>query len=146
MATLIQMNYANSIKTKAELEALMNLYAIQFKNYPANVVNASVMNIISNDQSPFPPTIAKIKANIKMPQLLESENAIMKKYDEHYDDQYNYRKDEMKNRILHNPYHIPDDEMKSDFKKCIGIDYEAHMNLLQSYLNGAIPKLMKGEL
>lgn len=140
------MNYANSIKTKAELEAMMNLYSIQFKNYPANVVNASVMNIISNDQSPFPPTIAKIKANIKMPQLLESKNAIMKKYDKNYDDQYDYRKDEMKNRILHNPYHVPDDEMKADFKKCIGIDYDAYMNSMQNYLSSAIPKLMKGEL
>lgn len=140
------MNYANSIKTKAELEAMMNLYSIQFKNYPANVVNASVMNIISNDQSPFPPTIAKIKANIKMPQLLESKNAIMKKYDEHYDDQYDYRKDEMKNRILHNPYHVPDEEMKADFKNCIGIDYDAYMNSMRNYLSSAIPKLMKGEL
>jgi Loader and inhibitor of phage G40P. len=145
--TVLKTNYPNSFKnmSKEQSYSYLDLWATAFANDKKQDVINAVKEIIYTDTREFAPNIAQVKARMKPTMLLENEN-IMKKYDEHYDDQYNYRKDEMKNRILHNPYHIPDDEMKSDFKKCIGIDYEAYMNLLQSYLNGAIPKLMKGEL
>lgn len=142
---IIQMNYSISIKSKEDLETMVNLYAIQFRNYPANAVNTAVMNIIANDSSPFAPTIGKIKENIKIPQLLENANSIMKKYDKHYDDQYDYREDEMLNRILHNPFHVPEQEMKDDFKKCICKSYDDYMQSIHNFLEKAIPQPMRGE-
>lgn len=145
--TVLKTNYPNSFKnmSKEQSYSYLDLWSTAFANDNKQDVINAVKEIIYTDTREFAPNIAQVKARMKPTMLLENEN-VMKKYDENYDDQYDYRKDEMKNRILHNPYHIPDDEMKEDFKKCIGIDYDVYMNSLQSYLNSAIPKLMKGEL
>ena len=145
--TVLKTNYPNSFKnmSKEQSYSYLDLWSTAFANDNKQDVINAVKEIIYTDTREFAPNIAQVKARMKPTMLLENEN-VMKKYDENYDDQYDYRKDEMKNRILHNPYHIPDDEMKEDFKKCIGIDYDVYMNSLQSYLNSAIPKLMKGGL
>ena len=145
--TVLKTNYPNSFKnmSKEQSYSYLDLWATAFANDNKQDVINAVKEIIYTDPREFAPNIAQVKARMKPTMLLSNEN-VMKKYDEHYDDQYDYRKDEMKNRILHNPYHVPDEEMKADFKRCIGIDYDVYINSLQSYLNGAIPKLMKGEL
>ena len=145
--TVLKTNYPNSFKnmSKEQSYSYLDLWATAFANDNKQDVINAVKEIIYTDTREFAPNIAQVKARMKPTMLLENEN-VMKKYDENYDDQYDYRKDEMKNRILHNPYHVPIDEMKEDFKKCIGIDYDVYMNSLQSYLNSAIQKLMKGEL
>lgn len=145
--TVLKTNYPNSFKnmSKEQSYSYLDLWATAFANDNKQDVINAVKEIIYTDTREFAPNIAQVKARMKPTMLLENEN-VMKKYDENYDDQYDYRKDEMKNRILHNPYHVSINEMKEDFKKCIGIDYDVYMNSLQSYLNGAIPKLMKGEL
>lgn len=146
--TVLKTNYPNSFRNMSKEESYdyLDLWATAFANDKKQDVINAVREIIYTDTREFAPNIAQVKARLKPTMLLESKNAIMKKYDEHYDDQYDYRKDEMKNRILHNPYHVPIDEMKDDFKNCIGIDYDAYMNSMRNYLNSAIPKLMKGEL
>lgn len=145
--TVLKTNYPNSFKnmSKEQSYSYLDLWATAFANDSKQDVINAVKEIIYTDTREFAPNIAQVKARMKPTMLLENEN-VMKKYDENYDDQYDYRKDEMKNRILHNPYHVSINEMKEDFKKCIGIDYDVYMNSLQSYLNSAIPKLMKGEL
>lgn len=145
--TVLKTNYPNSFKnmSKEQSYSYLDLWATAFANDNKQDVINAVKEIIYTDTREFAPNIAQVKARMKPTMLLENEN-VMKKYDEHYDGQYDYRKDEMKNRILHNPYNVPIDEMKEDFKKCIGVDYDVYMNSLQSYLNGVIPKLMKGEL
>ena len=145
--TVLKTNYPNSFKnmSKEQSYSYLDLWATAFANDNKQDVINAVKEIIYTDTREFAPNIAQVKARMKPTMLLKNEN-VMKKYDENYDDQYNYRKDEMKNRILHNPYHVPDEEMKADFKRCIGIDYDVYINSLQSYLNGVIPKLMKGEL
>lgn len=145
--TVLKTNYPNSFKnmSKEQSYSYLDLWATAFANDNKQDVINAVKEIIYTDTREFAPNIAQVKARMKPTMLLENEN-VMKKYDENYDDQYDYRKDEMKNRILHNPYHVSINEMKEDFKKCIGIDYDVYMNSLQSYLNSAIPKLMKGEL
>ena len=146
--TVLKTNYPNSFKnmSKEQSYSYLDLWATAFANDNKQDVINAVKEIIYTDTREFAPNIAQVKARLKPTMLLESANAIMKKYDEHYDDQYDYRKDEMKNRILNNPYHVPDEEMKDDFKNCIGIDYDAYMNSMRNYLSSAIPKLMKGEL
>ena len=145
--TVLKTNYPNSFKnmSKEQSYSYLDLWATAFANDKKQDVINAVKEIIYTDTREFAPNIAQVKARMKPTMLLENEN-VMKKYDENYDDQYDYGKDEMKNRILHNPYHVSINEMKEDFKKCIGIDYDVYMNSLQSYLNSAIPKLMKGEL
>ena len=145
--TVLKTNYPNSFKnmSKEQSYSYLDLWSTAFANDNKQDVINAVKEIIYTDTREFAPNIAQVKARMKPTMLLENEN-IMKKYDKHYDDQYNYRKDELKNRILHNPYHVPDEEMKADFKKCIGVDYDEYINSLQNYLNTAIPKLMKGEL
>lgn len=145
--TVLKTNYPNSFKnmSKEQSYSYLDLWATAFANDNKQDVINAVREIIYTDTREFAPNIAQVKARLKPTMLLENEN-VMKKYDENYDDQYDYRKDEMKNRILHNPYHVPVEEMKDDFKRCIGIDFDAYMNSLQIYLNSAIPKLMKGEL
>lgn len=145
--TVLKTNYPNSFKnmSKEQSYSYLDLWATAFANDNKQDVINAVKEIIYTDTREFAPNIAQVKARMKPTMLLENDN-VMKKYDEHYDDQYDYRKDEMKNRILHNPYHVPIDEMKEDFKKCIGVDYDVYINSLQSYLNSVIPKLMKGEL
>ena len=145
--TVLKTNYPNSFKnmSREQSYSYLDLWATAFANDNKQDVINAVKEIIYTDTREFAPNIAQVKARMKSTILLENNN-VMKKYDENYDDQYDYRKDEMKNRILHNPYHVPDEEMKADFKRCIGIDYDFYMNSLQRYLNSEIPKLMKGEL
>lgn len=145
--TVLKTNYPNSFRNMSKEESYdyLDLWATAFANDNKQDVINAVKEIIYTDTREFAPNIAQVKARMKPTMLLENDN-VMKKYDEHYDDQYDYRKDEMKNRILHNPYHVPIDEMKEDFKKFIGVDYDVYINSLQSYLNDAIQKLMRGEL
>lgn len=144
--TVLKTNYPNSFKnmSKEQSYSYLDLWATAFANDNKQDVINAVKEIIYTDTREFAPNIAQVKARMKPTILLENNN-VMKKYDENYDDQYNYRKDEMKNRILHNPFHVPELEMKEDFKKCIGKDYDDYMQSLHNFLEKAIPQLMRGE-
>lgn len=128
------------------MKAFINLYSIQFRNYKASEVNTAIMNIISNDPSPFAPTVAKIKQSIKSHALIETTQSLMKKYDKEYDDQYSYREDEMICLIFHKMKDAQGELLeacKEDFKKVTGQDYDTYIkkikNILHNYevfLNG----------
>lgn len=139
LVKVLELNYSNSFrgKSKEDIKAFINLYSIQFRNYKASEVNTAVMNIISNDPSPFAPTVAKIKQSIKSSILIESKQSLMKKYDKEYDDQYNYREDEMICLIFHKMKDAQGDvlaECKHDFNKVTGNDYDTYMQKIKDYL------------
>lgn len=128
LVKILELNYSSNFKgkSKSDIEALINLYELQFRNYTAKEVNTAVMNIISNDPNPFAPTIATIKQNIKPKVMyIESKQSLMKKYDKDYDSKYEYREDEMQNLILcklHTSSEL--EECKKDFETVCGISYD----------------------
>lgn len=63
---ICQVAYPNSFNgmKKADIEALVNLWEIQFKDYEYQDVQMALNNIISNEDNPFLPTIARIKKEI----------------------------------------------------------------------------------
>lgn len=140
LVKVLELNYSNSFrgKSKEDMKAFINLYSIQFRNYKASEVNTAIMNIISNDPSPFAPTVAKIKQSIKSHALIETTQSLMKKYDKEYDDQYSYREDEMICLIF---YKMKDaqgelfEECKEDFKKVTGQDYDTYMKKIKNILH-----------
>lgn len=137
LVKMLELNYSSNFrgKSKSDIEALINLYELQFRNYSAAEVNTAVMNIISNDPNPFAPTIATIKQNIKPKvMLIESKQSLMKKYDKDYDPKYDYRKDEMQNLILYKLHKSIGNELeecKKDFEVVCGISYDDWYNALQ---------------
>lgn len=60
---IIKVAYPNSFSklTKADIEALVKLWTIQFRDYDYQLVNGAINTIISTDLSDFMPTIARIK-------------------------------------------------------------------------------------
>lgn len=60
---VVRVAYPNSYSkfTNADLEALISLWGIQFKDYDYDIVNGALNTIISTDKSDFAPTIARIK-------------------------------------------------------------------------------------
>lgn len=60
---VIKVAYPSSFAkfTNNDIETVVNLWEVQFKDYDYKLVNASINTIISTDLSDFAPTIARVK-------------------------------------------------------------------------------------
>lgn len=137
---VLKVNYPNSFRIDIELKKKMVLlWTEAFKNDRASDVVKAVKEIIYTDTREFAPNIAQIKARMKPSFLaLENNQSLMKKYDKDFDENYQYREDEMSCLILRNINNVPKDEQKIDYKQCVGIDLETVSQEFYKYVGGLL--------
>ncbi|WP_050636155.1 replicative helicase loader/inhibitor [Candidatus Stoquefichus sp. SB1] len=132
---VLKTNYPNSFKSMSSEESYnyLSLWHEAFKNNDVILVIKAVKEIIYTDTREFAPNIAQVKsviAKYNTSNLLESKQSLMKKYDNDFDDNYDYREDEMICLILHKMKDAQGDvlaECKHDFNKVTGHDYDTYM-------------------
>lgn len=139
---VLKTNYPNSFKNMSSEESYnyLSLWHEAFKNDDVRLVIKAVKEIIYTDTREFAPNIAQVKsfmAKYNTNNLLESKQSLMKKYDKNFDDQYDYREDEMICLIFHKMKDAQGElleECKEDFKKVTGQDYDTYMQKIKDYL------------
>lgn len=143
---VLKTNYPNSFRSMSSEESYnyLSLWHEAFKNDDVISVIKAVKEIIYTDTREFAPNVAQVKsvmAKYNTSNMLESKQSLMKKYDKNFDDQYDYREDEMICLILHKTKDAKGDileECKHDFKKVTGHDYETYMQKIKNILNEVI--------
>lgn len=131
---VLKTNYPNSFRNMSSEESYnyLSLWHEAFKNDDVRQVIEAVKEIIYTDTREFAPNIAQVKSKMtkfNMNNLLESKQFIMRKYDKNYDDQYDYREDEMICLIfekMKDAQGVLLEECKQDFKWITGEDYDIY--------------------
>lgn len=131
---VLKTNYPNSFRNMSREDSYnyLSLWHEAFKNDSVETVIQAVKEIIYTDVREFAPNIAQVRlvmGKYSVCNLLETKQALMRKYDKDFDDQYNYREDEMICLIfakMKNAQGEILEECKRDFERVTGIDYNTY--------------------